>query len=247
MFKAFAVAAALSVTAVGAAQAVPVQYQNFSALPSATFGGSGIPNDPAAWSQFTNSANGDVLTLGLIATQRFFNPPLTNDGAGTYTAQVGSNTGGPGSPSSLTGALWNFSYYAALETGVGSTLADYGIELRYDFDPAFNNTLGDLGTLTTGALPFLSTVNATGTVLQGSQNLLFNFLSQPVSGFVAPPSGVSTFDPNAAGEYSFVLNSTLGAVSMNVNVVPLPVAAPMLISAFAVWGLMARRRRASAV
>lgn len=239
MLRTIAAAAAFFVAAASSAFAVTPTFQFFEELPGATFGGSGIPNDPAAWSQFT-ADNGDVLTLGLIATQRFFNPALSNDGAGTYGAGVGANTGGPGSTSSLTGALWNFNWYADISGAGGSVLEDFEVKLLYDLDPAAGNVLADLGEIDISGL-----LTGTGfTTSQSSQNLLFNYLTAGVPG-VTPPVGGS-FDPNAAGEYSFALTSSLGSVAMNVNVVPLPAGAPLLIGAFGVWALVVRRRKAAA-
>jgi len=72
-----------------ASQAAPVSpfYTTFGNLAGATFGGSGIPTDPTA----ITTANG--VTLGLTAFGRYANPSLTNDGAGTFTATPGANTG----------------------------------------------------------------------------------------------------------------------------------------------------------
>ena len=87
-------AAVLAATAFGfaaTASATPT-FDTFGPLPQATFGGSGIPNDAVAQSTFEGTG-----ILALSSTQRFFNPPVTNDGAGNYFAEPGSNFGGPGS------------------------------------------------------------------------------------------------------------------------------------------------------
>jgi hypothetical protein len=98
---------------------------SFGPLPAATFGGSGIPND--AVQQWTNG----VLTFGLTATQRYANPPVTNDGAGTFFANTGGDilNGKPGY------ATWNFDYYMAGNTTGVTTM------LYYDFNPAVGNSV----------------------------------------------------------------------------------------------------------
>jgi hypothetical protein len=75
----------------------------FGALPTATFGGSGIPNIEVAQTTF----NG--VTLGLSAAQRYSNAAVTSDGAGTFSAQLGEDTLSPPSPSDPL-ARWNFNH-----------------------------------------------------------------------------------------------------------------------------------------
>ena len=110
--KILAAAATASVlwTLVTPASAAPVvpSFTDFGDLPQATFGGSGIPTDPTAITTF-NGIGGDIVTLGLAATPRFANPPLTNDGAGTYTALAGANDGTPGS------TVWRIAGYLELQ------------------------------------------------------------------------------------------------------------------------------------
>jgi hypothetical protein len=111
---AVAAAAALSTPVL----ATPI-YDTFGPLDDATFGGQGIPNDEVAVSnQFYD---GDVIiTVAMSATQRYANPALTNDGAGTYFATPGSNFGGSGQ-STVEGAYWNFNYYMKVEGTNGAT------------------------------------------------------------------------------------------------------------------------------
>jgi len=107
----------------GVVVAAPL-YDTFGPLDDATFGGTGIPNDEVAISsQFSNGES--LITIAMSATQRYDNPALTNDGAGTYFAGAGSNT-----PSGTTfeGALWNFNYYINIDSP-GETLADYESEM----------------------------------------------------------------------------------------------------------------------
>jgi len=93
-----------------AALATPVTptYTSFGNL-DANWGGNGNPHDPVAVTTIVDGNN--TITLGLAAQQRYFNPPVGNDGAGTYFATTGANHGGPGNPSSFNGALWNFDFY----------------------------------------------------------------------------------------------------------------------------------------
>ena len=95
----------------------------FGSLPAATFGGSGIPNDSV---EITTIGN---LTLGLTATQRFANPAVTNDGAGTFFAGAGGDT--------LNGApaygQWNFDFYIK---GLGQSQF---VKLYYDNNAAVGN------------------------------------------------------------------------------------------------------------
>ncbi|MBY0507182.1 MAG: hypothetical protein K2X03_24925 [Bryobacteraceae bacterium] len=56
-------------------------------LPAATFGGAGIPNTAVAVQTVNN--NGNTITLGLNASERFANPVVTNNNAGTFFASVG--------------------------------------------------------------------------------------------------------------------------------------------------------------
>ena len=96
----------------------------FGSLPAATFGGSGIPND---FVQITTI--GDNLTLGLTATQRYANPAVTNDGAGTFFASAGGDTldGNP------TYGKWNFDFYIK---GLGQSQS---VKFYYDNDASVGN------------------------------------------------------------------------------------------------------------
>lgn len=221
-------------------QAAPV-FDTFGALPQATFGGSGIPNQHVAISTRQGStAAGDAftLTLGLTAHQRFFNPPLSNDGAGTFTATTGTSF----SPGGLEGALWNFAFFVGVEgTTLEALVADgYAFLLGFDFDPS---EIVDLGLIVLSG--------ATGTVVQNSQNLLFGFLSDGIAGIVFPPQG--EFDPNAPGLFSFTLAAlnTSGTTavapllsSIDVRVIPVPATALLFGFGLAGLGFVRRRRGA---
>jgi len=234
-------AVAVASLAVAAAQATPV-FDTFGPLDAATFGGQGIPNDEVAVS--TQIVDGDVtITLAMSATQRFSNPALTNDGLGTYFAGPGSNFGGA-NESTNEGALWNFNYYMNVEGANGATpiLADYQIDLFYDFDTGLDTPVGSLGSINvTNAI--LGGPDPTATLVEDSQNLMFGFLAAPIPGVVAPPAGA--FDPNDLGEYNFILTISGGGlpletVAMDVQVIPEP--ASLLLGLLGGTAVIARRR-----
>jgi len=236
--RATLVAAALVLP--GASFAVPL-YDTFGPLDQATFGGTGIPNQEVAVS--TQFEDGDtIITLGLSATQRFSNPALTNDGAGTYFATTGSNFGGNGE-STNEGALWNFNYYIDIDSP-DRTIADYDITLFYDFDPTFDNGPVGLGTInvTNGVLGSTDPLSSRE---EGSQNLLFGFLASDIPGLIDAPD-YPAFDPNALGEYNFAIQVaragwSVEQVRMDVQVVPIPAAVWLFGSAL--LGLLGVRRR----
>ena len=242
-FCIISLAAFLAITT--SALAAPI-FDTFGPLDEATFGGQGIPNDEVAISsQFTFGT--DEITAAMSATQRFSNPALTNDGAGTYFAGPGSNFGGSGE-SAIEGALWNFNFYLNLDSTVGNVLADYQIDLYYDFDTGFDTPLGSLGSINiTNAL--LSDPNtATATLSEGSQNLNFGFLASSIPGFITAPAG--SFDPDALGEYNFAITISrsgfpIETVAMDVQVIPEPATMATALAAAGAFCLMRRRRTRS--
>jgi hypothetical protein len=184
----------LALAKTASADSVTPSYGVFGNLDGATFGGTGIPTDPTA---ITSIADGDVtVTLGLTAHARYSNPALTNDGAGTFFAQAGANdgNGGPG-----TAALWNFAFYIDV---ANASIADYSFKLLYDFNPATGTDESLMGswdlTETASLLGYRSQY-------QDSENATFSFLATDGFGGVITAPAFGSFDPNAAGEYSFKL------------------------------------------
>lgn len=237
-------AIAIALLSTSSVLATPI-FGTFGSLPQATFGGQGIPNDEVAVS--SKFIDGDVtITVAMSASQRFSNPALTNDGAGTYFANAGSNFG-PANESTLAGALWNFNYYVEVEGTNGATpiLADYQIDLLYDFDPGLDTPISSLGKIDITNSILASATPAT-TLAEGSQNLQFGFLGTSVPGFITAPSGV--FDPNAIGEYNFALSvSNAGfpveIVAIDVQTQSIPEPASLAMLSLAGFGLLATRRR----
>ena len=227
-------------------------YDTFGPLDEATFGGTGIPNDEVAISsQFSNGVvGGDLseITVAMSATQRYGNPALTNDGAGTYFAGAGSNTG-PGSPAgTVEGALWNFNFYIDIDSNFGETLDDYDITLFYDFNPAFDNGPAGLGMInvTNTIITYLGA--GTTTLFEGSENLMFGYLASDAAGLLVAPT-YTPFDPNALGEYNFGIQVSQAGwgvenVRMDVQVVPVPAAVWLFGSGLLGLVGIARRKKA---
>jgi len=244
--KSFVPALALAALTGGAALAAPVdpEFQTFGDIDSATatdvtFGGSGIPTT-GVFSTF--EVDNARITLGLAAHQRFFNPPLANDGAGTFFATPGFNDGDPddgvdGSPSTTSGATWNFAWFIEVE---GGSIDDFDIRLLFDFDPGVDTDDSELG-----IFDFAQLINDFGldpSINQSSQNPAFGFLTDESLSFITAPA-FGGFDPFTAGEFSFALRSSAGQVAMNVNVVPVPASAALLGGGLLLLGAARARRR----
>ncbi|MEX2670949.1 MAG: hypothetical protein WD294_02440 [Phycisphaeraceae bacterium] len=221
-------------------------FDTFGPLPDATFGGTGIPNDSVAISTTTDAFFGSTVTLGLTAHQRYDNPPLTNDGAGTFTALPGSST----PPGSSEGALWNFAYYIEIADALQAPISAYTFELLYDFDPGENTPESELGRISFDLVGF---EQQGGALLEDSQNLMFGFLADDSLPGVDPPA-YAAFDPDAAGEYSFGLRAyfdptlegtgdLVAESSTQVNVVPTAIPTPVAgLAGLVAFGMLSLRR-----
>ncbi|TWT65344.1 PEP-CTERM sorting domain-containing protein [Allorhodopirellula solitaria] len=227
----------VALTGVGHAGVINPEFEEFGALPAATFGGSGIDNSSVAVDRYASSyfnIENSRVTLGLSATPRFSQPALSNDGAGTFSAVTGAY-----SPSEPNTARWNVSFYISQEARFFPEL--YGYQLLYDFDPAADTDEDDLGRfdLTAFALgqnPF-----------QGSENVGFGYLT-----INAPPLNTvpayAPFDPNVRGEYTFSLVATnisgdeVARSTIIVNTVPEPATLAMF-SLLTIGAAGAYRRR----
>lgn len=144
----------------------------------------------------------------MSATPRFASPPVTNDGAGNYTAQAGSF----GAPNPTYG-LWNFNWYLAGEAYNPLAGALYSAALYIDNDP---------GDGFTPQLLFAAPFSPNGGVAENSWNLGMGFVSALLSG---------GYDPTAAGTRTFRLDvnsttltgtSVVASSQINVNVVSEP-------------------------
>lgn len=198
-----------------------------------TFGGTGIPTGASNFATYTDRV-GNELILGLAITPRFSATTPVNDGAGTFDVQPGLDGGA---------TLWNFSFYAEMIPGAGSsqTLEGIDLELLYDLDSAAGTDISDMGSI---ILEFPTNI------VQGSQNLTFGFLSTGVPGAVTP--GLNTFSPDF-GEYSFLIRATgfgggadagVGVIADAgpVPVVPLPAGLPLLLAGLGGFAVLRRAK-----
>ncbi len=153
----------------------------YGPLPNLTAGGTPTKNVA-----ITTALNGNLI-LGLSAQQRYFNPAVTDNGAGMFFAGTGQNNG-LGS-SAYQGALWNFDFYIESKTSTSFTYEiAYGLVggTIYSFNPELDTDAPHAGTL------------------QDSQNLMFSTFGGAPNGFAG------TFNPSADADYQFSLTAKSG-------------------------------------
>lgn len=190
--KGLALAMALAFMASGLTAQTITPTGTFGPQPTMTFGGSGIPNE---W-VMTNT-NPDIgVVLALTAHQRYSNPPLTNDSAGTFYAAPGIDSNPP-SPANQY-STWNWAWLIA-----GPQIDNFGWRFIWDFDPAVVNDPADYGFIEWQP----------GTVLsmqQDSWNGGMDFLETApwnIPGVVQQMAAALAFDPSATGLYGFGLQA----------------------------------------
>jgi hypothetical protein len=226
-----------AVSAFATAAPVSPEYNTFGPLNGATYGGSGIPNNPSAITYR------EGFTIALTAHQRYDAPKLLNDGKGTYFATPGTTL----SPKNVLGSTWNVGYYVHVDQ---PTFAESGLSFKlfYDVDAGMNTDEDKLGVLD---LNTFFAIGAGGTALdtkQDSQNMLFAFLATP-SPLVTPPTGGASFNPQVNGHYSFILaayngqGDELGRSAINVQVGEVPEPGVFALLGLGAAGLVAARRR----
>ncbi len=213
--------ASIAFASLSASASLTPTYDSFGKLPAATFGGSGISNAAVAVDTFMGKniigQSTGMITLGLTVTARNNNAPLSNDGKGTFSAAIGADKTDPLWFFNQL-ATWNIDYYVS-----GANISDlYTYKLLIDIDPSKNE---NFKTLTLG-------LNAQDSWNIGSTS------AEILAG--------QAFNPNQAGQYSFILEAVnlsgkiVGETSIVVDV---PEPASLALVGVALIGLAATARR----
>ena len=172
---------------------------SMAALPQATFGGSGIPNDAVMVNDCVQG-----LTLGLSATQRYDNQAVSNNGVDTYYAVAGLDASTTNNKAANGYGTWNFNWYVSSPLSGG-----YTFKLFWELDPAY----GDTPTMY-GSVPNLNPLAKPGIVgSQDSRNLGEDWW---LGGNTWDTNGdaLPNYDATAFGEYSFALVAYKGGAEV---------------------------------
>lgn len=206
MFKSLLLVASVAVAGIAYADPITPTYDTFGALPAATFGGSGIPNTSVAISTVVLPSGfltpSRTVTLGLAAHGRYGNSVVTNNGAGTFYAEAGSDV------LNSSYAKWNLDFYIDFNPNIGWPNT-YSLKLYFDKDPAFGNTVSTSMPLYVGGA-----VEAQDSWNLGMSSYNFPFYSS------------AGFDPTAEGEYSFALVLSKGSTELERTAINVVVSAP---------------------
>jgi len=195
------------------------------------------------------------------------------DGVDTYTFSTGAAPGGFSFDlNSPTTPVWNFEWHIGTDSSsLGFPLADvtsldqFTYELRIDGDPTAATNFAVFDPINVAfadhALGLPTTVSGGGAVASDStqyQNLIstrsvaqnswnFEFFNEPTDTVYLPQ--LLGFDPNIKGSYRFELEAfrdgfSIASTGMNVNVIPLPASALLLLGGLGALVTFRRRKQA---
>ena len=231
----------IAAIAIGIASTMTLPARAANVTPDVIFGSGNANGD------FTVDINNNV-ELGLRAKQRFPAANIFNyNGVDTYTFLAGE--GSPGRP------LWNFewSINTDLDGTSGINLADLTYSLRLDTDPGAGTTFTSFDPI--HSLPFFdhsigdnTTGNGAGVEATDAAEYAALLAANNVAQNSWAFNWFAVIDPLIAGLYTIELtasdvNGLLASTSINVNVIPIPAAFPLLAGALGLLGLFGWRRK----
>ena len=205
---------ALALTAASAFAAPVTPSGTFGPQAGITWGGTGIPNNAVMSTTLTNGTSGSVL-LALSASQRYSNPLVTNNGAGTFYAVAGADVDPPAPPGGDNNfSRWNFNYHVDV-TGTPA----YTYKLFIDIDSAFGNDFSS----------YVGYALGSGDI-QDSTNFGWS-------------TTLAQFNPNVAGQYGFYLAAfdgvtEVGHTNILVEVAAVPEPASLALVGLALLGMV---------